>query len=133
MRFTEHIEPGGIDISGMAIEDAGGASRVPLAGAAAVKPPVDPSSEFITEEDASLVITLTAAQKGAVAAAQIAAGPVRIDAPPSAITDAAGFEFAGMSNHPLDIIPDTAPPAVAGPAGAPSGLGHGPRRPVRAV
>ena len=115
MRFTEHIEPGGIDISGMAIEDAGGASRVPLAGAAAVKPPVDPSSEFITEEDASLVITLTAAQKGAVAAAQIAAGPVRIDAPPSAITDAAGFEFAGMSNHPLDIVPDTAPPAVAGP------------------
>ena len=114
MRFTEHIKAGGIDISGMAVEDASGASRVHLAGAA-VKPPVDPSSPYITEEDASLVITLTAAQKGAVAAAQAAAGPVRIDAPPSAITDTAGFWFAGMSNHPLDIVPDAVPPAVAGP------------------
>ena len=114
MRFTEHIEAGGIDISGMAIEDASGAARVHLAGAD-VKPPVDPSSMFITEEDASLVITLTAAQKGAIASAQLAAGPVRIDAPPSAIADTARFWFAGMSNHPLDIVPDTAPPAVAGP------------------
>ncbi len=116
MMFTEHIPADGIDLSGAAIEDVNGASRIPLAGAA-VLPPSGPEVERRTIDDDTLRIVLTPAQRAAVALASLEAGPVRIDVPSSAIADAAGLRFAGLSNAPLGIAPDATPPEI--PPGSP--------------
>ena len=111
MMFTEHVPADGIDLSGAAIEDANGANRVPLSGARVV-PPSGPEVQYRTVEDDSLRIFLTAAQKGAVARAHLEAGPVRMDLPSAAISDAAGLRFAGLSNAPLAVTEDAVRPGI---------------------
>ena len=115
MMFTEHIPEGRVDLSGAAIEDVNGASRVPLAGAGILYPS-GPEVEYRTVEDDTLRIVLTPDQRAAVAAANSKAGPVRLDAPSSAVSDAAGLRFAGLSNAPLGITLDRTPPEI--PPGA---------------
>ena len=115
MMFTEHIPADGIDLSGAAIEDVNGASRILLSGSV-VLPPSGPEVVYRTIDDDTLRIVLAPAQRAAVALANLEAGPVRIDVPSSAIADAAGLRFAGLSNAPLGITPDTTPPEI--PPGA---------------
>ena len=111
MMFTEHIPEGGVDLSGVAIEDVNGAGRIPLAGAAILYPS-GPEVMYRTIEDDTLRIVLTPAQRAAVSVLDSEAGPVRLDAPSSAVSDAAGLRFAGLSNAPLGITPDRTPPGI---------------------
>ena len=97
-----------VDVSSVTLRDAHGLNPTALGGA---RVSVDGRTAAISVEEAQRTDIIRDRHRIALI---VDDPPILMDVSGSAVRDVAGNFFAGVTSHPLDVVPDSIPPALDG-------------------